>query len=48
MSSMRETARTWETQETGEMRRLRCAGGARWFTTREAFDRHAPTEGKPS
>ena len=41
MSSMREAVRTLETQESGETRRLRCAGGACWFTSREAFYRHA-------
>jgi hypothetical protein len=58
MSSMRAAVRTWETQESGEVRRLRCPGGAHWFTSREAFNRHArtcggrpggtPAEGKPS
>jgi hypothetical protein len=57
MSSIREAVRTLETQESGETRRLCCAGGARWFTSREESNRHAracgrpgatPVEGKPS
>ena len=45
MSSMREAVRTLETQESGEMRRLRCGGCAQCFTSREAFNRHARTCG---
>ena len=58
MNSMREVARTFETHESGEMRRLRRAGCAHQFVSREAFNRHArgcggrpgdsPAEGKHS
>lgn len=41
MSTMRERVRSLEQQESGEIRRLRCAEcGARWFTSAQELDRH--------